>query len=664
MNSGARRLHNAHDYDARLQHALRTVKVGAWYMDLVYGNRVWSRDVATLMGLPRDAALDHERMVEAIHPDDRERVRKVAQRALAEGSSFQSDCRVVWPDGSAHWVSVKGCVQLNKTGAPYCIEGVIEDIEERKRLEARLEESQRTMHSLISHLPGLVYRCRNDTQYTVDFVSEGVQSLTGYSRSEFTEHKIAYGDLIHPDDAEEVWSAIQAALAARRQYQLTYRIRTAPGDEKWVWEQGIGVYSPEGELQFLEGFVTDITERKRSEEDRERLEGRLRQAQKMEALGTLAGGIAHDFNNVLAAIRGNTSLALEDLPPDSPALTSLHEIKRSATRAADLVRQILAFSRQEAAQRRPIALEPVVEEALKLLRATLPSSIEMRSEFAPDLPNVLADATQIHQVIMNLGVNAAQAIDARPGIIHVQVDSVIVSSDAAGRKVALDPGFYVRVRVSDDGCGIDESMLERVYDPFFTTNPAGQGTGLGLSVVHGIMLTHEGSISIESRPGEGTTVTLCFPAAQEIAAADPGTAMAAPHGEGEHILYIDDEEALVFLAERALRRLGYQVTGCVDPSQALNLFRAHPLTFDFVVTDLSMPGMSGRDVARELLQIRPDVPIVLTSGYVRPEDVQSARRLGIHDVILKPHSIDDLARVVASALGGKSATGSTSRSRR
>ena len=664
MTSEASRLQGtAHDHDARLQHALRAVKVGVWYIDLIRNNRVWSQEVAALMGLPRDAPLDYQRMLEAIHADDRERIRTVAMNALAAGAAFEADCRVVWPDRSVHWVAVRGQVHLNTSGAPYCIEGVVQDIEERKRLETELEESQHTLSSLISHLPGMLYRGRNEPRWSDDFVSEGVLSLTGYSASDFTSQKVAFGELIHPDDRQRVWESVQSALTEQRRFQLTYRIHAASGEEKWVWEQGSGVFSPDGELQYLEGFITDVTEGKRTEEQRIHLEARLQQAQKMEALGTLAGGIAHDFNNVLAAIRGNAALAMADVPPDSPALTSINEIKRSAVRAADLVRQILAFSRQESALRRAIDLRPVVAEALRLLRATLPALIEIRSEFALGLPHVVADPTQIHQIIMNLGVNAAQAIGARSGRIQVRLDPILVSLDGARRSVALTPGRYLQMQVADDGCGMDEATLERVYDPFFTTKPAGQGTGLGLSVVHGIVRAHEGAISVETEPGAGTTFSLYFPAAPTAAAADSETAPPASRGRGQRILYVDDEDALVFLAERALQRFGYKVTGHVDPKAALEAFRAQPTDFDFVVTDLSMPGMSGADLARELLRIRPDIPIVLASGYVRPEDVESARKHGVRDVILKPNSIDDLARVIDKTLSDEEARRASSAGR-
>ena len=638
------------EYDTRLLQALRATRVGAWSIDFVDDRRVWSQECAELLGLPHDAILDHERLLNSIHPEDRERVRELAQGALAQGAGFESDCRVVWPDASEHWVFVKGCIHRDAAGRPDRLEGVVQDIAGRKRLETELRESQRELSSLISHLPGVVYRWQNDAQWSVDFVSDGIAAMTGYSRSDLEQRSITFNELTHPQDRQRVRSAVDAALANREAYQLIYRIVTKSGEEKWVWEQGTGVFSPANELQFLEGVMFDITRHRRAELDNARLEGRLRQAQKMEALGTLAGGIAHDFNNVLAAIRGNADLAIADLPPDSPALVSINEIKRSAARAADLVRQILAFSRQEGAERRPIALQTAVAEVIRLLRATLPALIEIHTSFAPRMPSILADATQIHQVIMNLGVNAAQAIGERAGVIEFRLDCVTMPMRPGHAIAELPPGRYVRLSVSDTGCGMDQATLERIYDPFFTTKPAGRGTGLGLSVVHGIMQSHEGAISIDSAPGRGSTFCLYFPVAREVASADPLAAAPARQGHGQHILYVDDEEALVFLAQRSLQRLGYRITVSTDPLQALEIFRAGPAQFDCVVTDLSMPGMSGPDLARELLKIRPDLPIVLTSGHVRPQDVQTAQRIGIRDVMRKPGTIDELARVLDDIL--------------
>jgi PAS domain S-box-containing protein len=639
----------ASEYDARLEHALRTAKVAAWYIALDDNAHSWSAALPELMGLPDDTLLDRERLRSAVHPDDIARVRDAFARAIAHKRAFDLEHRFIWPDGSTHWVQVHGNVLLDASGRVCALEGTTRNIDNRKPRENDLAECQRSLESWVSHLPGLLYRCRNDPQWTAEFISEGVEELTGYPREEFLSQRRQYGDVIDPSERERVWNTVQAALAERRAYQITYRIQHASGSSKWAWEQGRGIFGEHGELRYLEGFVMDVTQRRLVEEERLQLERRLQRVQKLEALGTLAGGIAHDFNNVLAAITGNVSLAISELPPTTPALTSLYEIQRSAARATDLVRQILAFSRQDAPHRRPTRIEPIISEAARLLRASVPTLIDIQTECAPDLPVASADPTQIHQVVMNLGVNAAQAIGPRAGVIRFTLDSITSPQDVA-TAIALPPGRYLRLRVADSGCGMDRATMERIFDPFFTTKPAGQGTGLGLSVVHGIVQTHEGVITVDSTPGVGTTFQVFFPAANDAESAEQAAADAPVVGRGRRVMYVDDESALVFLAQRALTRLGYKVTGIDDPFQAVKAFAAHPHEFDFVVTDLGMPGMSGHDFARELLQIRPDIPVIMTSGYVRMEDVAEAQRVGVRTVVPKPTTMADLVRVIDQAL--------------
>jgi CheY-like chemotaxis protein len=366
----------------------------------------------------------------------------------------------------------------------------------------------------------------------------------------------------------------------------------------------------------------------------------------VEALGTLAGGIAHDFNNILLAISGNAKLAMEDTDLIHPAQRSLREIARASARATSLVQRILAFSRQTEPRRELIQLRPAVQEALKLLRSTLPAMIEIRTDMSASVPWVKADSTQIHQVMMNLMTNSAHAIGAGGGVVTVRLDAVEQRADEPALADGLATGPYVRLSIQDTGCGMDRATLERIFDPFFTTKPAGQGTGLGLSVVHGIVRNHHGAITVESSPGLGTTFSLYFPAAGN---GEHLTVPATPEpatGHGQRILYIDDEDAVVYLATRQLQRLGYAVIGFTDPGKALLAFRANPGSFDVVVTDVSMPGMSGFHLAQAILKLRADVPVLMTSGYVRPEDRDAAAKLGVHELISKPHTIDALGHAL------------------
>ncbi|MGD0909257.1 MAG: PAS domain S-box protein [Candidatus Acidiferrales bacterium] len=366
-------------------------------------------------------------------------------------------------------------------------------------------------------------------------------------------------------------------------------------------------------------------------------------SQKLESVGALSGGIAHDFNNILLAINGNAKLAISDLPTDHPAQESLNEIAKAGARAADLVRRILTFTRPGEQKREVQRMQPVVEEAIKLVRATLPANIEIRTQFAAGLPPVSVDATQIHQVIVNLATNGAHAIGDRQGIVELRLDTSVVGPADIERVPGLVPGRYVKLYVGDNGCGMDSATLARIYDPFFTTKPVGQGTGLGLSVVHGIVSSHDGAVTVYSEVGKGTAFHLYFPVASQPETQSAAEPQRIERTRNEHVIYVDDEEALVFFATRMLTRLGYRVTGYTDAVEALREIRAHPEGVDALVTDLSMPQMSGLDLAREALAIHPNLTVVITSGYMRPEDQVKAEQLGVREVILKPTTANQLA---------------------
>jgi PAS domain S-box-containing protein len=379
------------------------------------------------------------------------------------------------------------------------------------------------------------------------------------------------------------------------------------------------------------------------------LEAQLRQAQKMEAIGTLAGGIAHDFNNILGAILGNVELARMELPPEHAARESLDEIGGAGRRAMTLVRQILAFGRRQAAEKRVIRLAHVVTEATALLRSTLPSGIELRATLGDDAPNVLADPTQIHQVLVNLCTNAWHALNERAGCIEIALAGVALEAPLGGVAPA---GRYARLRVIDDGQGMDAALLERIFDPFFTTKAPGEGTGLGLSVVHGIVKDHGGTIRVESSVGRGTTFEVLLPAVEAEAA--PGAETTRPRflgGRGQRLLYIDDEESLVKLTERLLTRLGYRIDGFTRADEALEALRRDPAAFDVVLTDYNMPGLTGLQVARLVASIRADLPVILTSGYISDELREGAAQAGVKHVIYKPNTIEEMCEAIDRIVG-------------
>lgn len=421
--------------------------------------------------------------------------------------------------------------------------------------------------------------------------------------------------------------------------------------ETGVWKGELVHYAKDGTriavtsnwaLHYADGKPAGIVETNTDVTALKKTEAALAQAQKMQALGTLAGGIAHDFNNILFAIAGNAELLNEDLPPGGDAQQNLAGIRGATERAARLVRQILTFSRKEEPERRVIRLHPVIEEALGLLRASIPAMITIRSSFDAATPEVSADATQIHQIVMNLGINAAHAIGSAGGLIEAALIPVSLDREQAQTLGDLKEGHYARLSVRDNGSGMNSQTLGRIFDPFFTTRTRGEGTGLGLAVVHSIVAAHRGGINVYSEPGKGTVFHVYLPAAETPAVSPTAPQTAFPRGRGEQILCIEDEHENLKVMTRGLERLNYRVSGYSEPAKALNDFRAGPEEFDLIVTDLAMPGMSGLDVAREVRRIRPGVPVIIISGYLSTEDQERARQIGVSDFVFKPMKLSDL----------------------
>ncbi|MBL8335781.1 MAG: response regulator [Rhodoferax sp.] len=403
-------------------------------------------------------------------------------------------------------------------------------------------------------------------------------------------------------------------------------------------------------------FARDLTARKKIETQRNVLEAQLRESQKMQAVGTMAGGIAHDFNNILGAILGNVELAKQDAGDGSPALTSLFEIEKAGRRARDLVRQILTFSRNETPKRSAIHLGEVVHETTRLLKVTLPPSIELQVRIDAQVPAVMADATQVEQALLNLCTNAMHAIGTDKGVITVKLGSTFTQSLKEERR-GISRGHHVTLSVRDTGTGIDPETMERIFEPFFTTKPVGQGTGLGLAVVHGIMRTHQGSVGVKSTPGKGSIFTLYFPPVEsaQVAAQMEISFPSMIDGQGKHVMYVDDDEALVFLVERVLTRKGFKVSSFTDPHKASDVLRANPADFDLLVTDYNMPGFCGVDLLREARVVRPDLPVALASGYVTADIEQEARKEGVGALIHKPNDVEELCDIVQQLVHGKSA---------
>ena len=396
----------------------------------------------------------------------------------------------------------------------------------------------------------------------------------------------------------------------------------------------------------------EIMERKQAEEDKKKFETQLRQAHKMEAIGTLTGGIAHDFNNILGIIIGNTELALDDIPEWSPAHLNLEEILKSSIRAKDVVRQLLSFSRQTDQERKPIKLIPVVQDAVKLLRATIPMSVDIRQNIDDISDTIFADPIQIHQLMLNLCTNAAHAMENTGGILEIGIKNVVLDEVSAGLYPDLTPGSYVKLTISDTGPGISPKIKDRIFDPYFTTKDIGKGTGMGLSVVHGIVKSHGGAIMVDSELERGTTFSIFFQVIEKEVVEEIDAEEELPVGN-ERILFVDDEASIVYVVRYRLERLGYKIESTTSPVEALEKFNADPDQFDLVITDMSMPKMTGDRLVKEILKTRPDMPTILCTGFSEKIDEDKAKEIGIRQYIEKPINRRDLAFMVRKVLDEK-----------
>jgi len=430
--------------------------------------------------------------------------------------------------------------------------------------------------------------------------------------------------------------------------------RHKQGHEIWIQLDVAQVPGSQGQALTYVLQVQNITAQRQADEVRTRLETRLNQSQKMEALGSLAGGVAHEFNNMLGAIMGYTELAMMELGSHHGTNAKLEQVLKASQRAKEIIQQILTFSRRQELKREILDLQRVVHDALKAIRPTLPSNVELQVEIGADCPPVYGNATQLHQALTNLCTNACHAMPESGGRILLTQKILTQNKDVTGSRLALPEGRYTVLSVNDNGQGMDAATLERVFEPFFTTKGPGKGSGLGMAVVHGIMKSHDGAVSIQSEQGKGTTVYLYFPvpsaaAAEKSSVDQPPT----PAGHGERILLVDDESTLVMIGTKILQHLGYKVTGFTSAKEALATFTRQPDAFDLVITDLTMPGTTGIDLADALLEVRRDMPIILATGYIEESIRQQASLLGFREILVKPLATQILAEAVQRVLAKK-----------
>ncbi len=463
----------------------------------------------------------------------------------------------------------------------------------------------------------------------------------------------AWQALIHPEDAARVMAGFSAHLDGRSSsIELEYRIQNKSGGYCWVLNHGgIVERNHNGAAIRATGTHLDITRRKNAESSNALLEAQLRQAQKMEALGTLAGGIAHDFNNILGAIIGYSELVRSELDSRPEMQADIGEVLKAANRAKLLVQQILTFSRQQPQDLKPLRIAEVVQEAMNLLRATIPTTVDVRVRILPGAPIILGDTTQIHQIIMNLAANSVHALPERDAFIEVEVAPEIISDETAGSNPDLAAGRYARMTVADNGHGMSSSVRQRIFDPFFTTKEPGVGTGLGLAVVHGIVKKHRGVVMVNSEPEEGTQISLLFPASESQEFPEQGGHSGLVIGGGRRVLLVDDEVSLAKVGRLMLERMGFSVDMHGTSTGAWEAFEADPKRYDLVMTDQTMPQMTGLELSGRILKIRPEIPVILVTGFHAAASPERVRQEGLAKMLMKPYTIQALSEALKEVVG-------------
>jgi PAS domain S-box-containing protein len=528
------------------------------------------------------------------------------------------------------------------------------DIAERKQVEETLRASEALNRSIVEAMPGGIIQVSQEGR--IVRANAEAQHILGLTYDRHTNRFAAYTapQFVWEDGrpCKEKEDPIARCLATHKPQQATTMgIRHPDGTITWAVFTAIPLRAPAtGELIGAVTTFLDITERKQAEEERKLLEAQLRQSHKMEAIGTMAGGIAHDFNNILGAILNFTELAQYEVPSESGTAANLREVLQAGRRAKALVQQILTFSHQSEMQRQPVQLALLVKETLTLLRASLPTTIDVQQDIAEDSGVVLADPTQMHQILMNICTNAEYAMRETGGILAIRVQEVEVDAAMIASHPQLRPGPYVCLTIRDTGQGMPPDMVGRIFDPFFTTKSVGEGTGMGLAVVHGIVVQHGGAITVESTLGVGSTFTIYLPRGRAtVEKRTPSREGSTPQGTGR-ILFVDDEVTITHSMSLLLESLGYEVSGHTSGQEALATFRVEPQRFDLVITDQTMPHMTGETLAKEVRQLRPDIPIILCTGFSHVMNAEKAHTLGIDAFCMKPVTVRDLGMTIQQVL--------------
>ena len=585
--------------------------------------------------------------VHSLFPDDLARFyHQKDLELMQQGGAQRYESVVEYADGSLHDVIFHKAAFLSSGGLMTGVIGVILDITERKQAEQALRKSETTYRNIFENAVEGFFQI-NPNGYFIN-VNPAFSRIMGYSSPE--ELKDLGSDFerkhyVDPNDQRHYRQHLRDRGIVEN---FEFMARRKDGSMIWLSKSVIAFRDKSGDVIHYDGIVTDITERKAAEAEKERLQQRLLQSQKIESIGTLAGGIAHDFNNILSAIIGFTELSFDEVEKGSMLEENLKEIYAGGKRARDLVRQILDFARRSVDEVKPIQVGKIVTEVLKFIRSSIPSTIEIRQEVDSDAL-IEGNPVKVHQILMNLCTNAAHAMASKGGTLRVTLKNVDLKAQAQSEVIGLNPGSYIKITVSDTGVGMAPQLIDHIFDPYFTTKGPGEGTGMGLAMVHGIVDTYKGKIRVSSKVDCGTTFSVYLPIVENRQQDHSASTAEIPRGQ-EKILLVDDEVAIVNMGAKILQQLGYMVTTRTSPVDALDLFRSKSQEFDLVITDMTMPTMTGERLVEELLSLQPTLPIILCTGYSKKVFSKNAGVAGIKALIHKPFLKSDLARIVRNVL--------------
>ncbi|MCG8637619.1 MAG: ATP-binding protein [Desulfobacterales bacterium] len=518
------------------------------------------------------------------------------------------------------------------------------EISERQHAEDHLQENHALLNAIIEGTSDAIFLKNLNGEY--ELANTACLKAFGRSKEEVIGKKDE--ELLPPESAKVVIEVDKRVVESNRTCMTEDRLETAYGDTYWLSNKN-PFRDKNGNIKGLIGISRNITDIKKAEKSEQELKKRLQQAQKMEAIGTLAGGIAHDFNNILTVIFGYTDIAMGKVEKGSPVEKALKRVKTAGHRAKDLVSQILTFSRQDDANHTAILPVPVIKEGIKMLRSSIPATITINENIDPGCRTILADSTQLHQILINLCTNAYHAMEEKGGELTI---SLLNRETQTGDPSEKKSGQFVVLTISDTGPGIPREHQERIFEPYFTTKELGKGTGMGLAIVHGIVKSFGGDISLYSTPETGTRFEICFPASKDLLSQKQGPDQTIIAGT-EHILFIDDEEAIVAMGENLLESLGYKVTAKQDSFDALQTFKENPDGYDLVISDQTMPGMTGMELSKKILQINPDTPIILNTGYSAQVSEKRVKEAGIFALMYKPATKKEYAAKIRNALDNR-----------